>query len=125
MLKGSWQVLILQHCSICLLHLFCALLLWSTHVRSRNVAVVDVLRNAQIFFATECRGRRHWDGSHQHLLSPPQTLSSINLIMRISSLLGFVPERYLSEWFLRICLTFPSAFVRAVGWSNYPLVALS
>ena len=52
---------------ICLLHLFCAARLdleW-------NVAVVDIPRNAQNFLcSSECRGRRHSDGSHQHLISP-------------------------------------------------------
>ena len=116
---------------ICLLHLFCAALL---DLEWNAVAVVDIPRNAQSFLcSSECRGHQHWNGSHQHLISPlswsDTSLYSINLIMRISLLLGFVPEalRYLSEWFLRICLTFPSAFVRRAfgrGWSNYR-VALS
>ena len=106
---------------ICLLHLFCAARLdleW-------NVAVVDIPRNAQIFFAAvnvEVADIRTDPTNTSYHISPDRLQASLpsNWSWEFFFSLDLSPNlcRYLSERFLRICLTFPSAFVRRAFWSR-------
>ena len=119
----------LQHDLIRLLHLFCAVSRSAVEC-CRGVRWSKFgIRSTRVFFAascSECRGRCKDPAEippppESTLLigfeaTPPSTWSweflfSLDLSLDIS--------RYLSDWFLQICLTFPSVFVRSGrrGWS--------